>query len=41
MVLKDGKGGGGETYFKKYGEIMMDVVDKKKARREAKKTYRK
>lgn len=37
MVLKDGKGGGGETYFKKYGEIMMDVVDKKKARREAKK----
>lgn len=29
--------GGGEIYFKKYGEIMMDVVDKKKARREAKK----
>lgn len=28
---------GGEIYFKKYGEIMMDVVDKKKARREAKK----
>lgn len=27
----------GEIYFKKYGEIMMDVVDKKKARREAKK----
>lgn len=37
MVLKDGKDGGGEIYFKKYGEIMMDVVDKKKARREAKK----
>nr|DAF44770.1 MAG TPA: Extracellular mutant protein 11 [Podoviridae sp. ct8Lf7] len=34
MVPKDG---GGEIYFKKYGEIMMDVVDKKKARREAKK----
>jgi hypothetical protein len=31
------KGWGGEIYFKKYGEIMMDVVDKKKARREAKK----
>lgn len=25
------KGWGGEIYFKKYGEIMMDVVDKKKA----------
>lgn len=24
------KGWGGETYFKKYGEIMIDVVDKKK-----------
>ena len=34
MVPKDG---GGEIYFKKYGEIMMDVIDKKKARREAKK----
>lgn len=32
-----GGGWGGEIYFKKYGEIMMDVVDKKKARREAKK----
>lgn len=31
------QGWGGEIYFKKYGEIMMDVVDKKKARREAKK----
>lgn len=26
-----------EIYFKKYGEITMDVIDKKKARREAKK----
>lgn len=31
------QGWGGEIYFKKYGEIMMDVVDKKKARCEAKK----
>lgn len=26
------QGWGGEIYFKKYGEIMMDVVDKKKVR---------
>lgn len=33
------KGLGGEIYFKKYGEIIMDMVDKKKkARREAKNT---
>lgn len=35
------KGWGGETYFKKYGEIMVDIVDKKKARREAKKYIKK
>lgn len=27
----------GESYFKKYGEIMMDVVDKKKERQKIKK----
>lgn len=31
------QGWGGETYFKKYGEIMIDIVDKKKARGESKK----
>lgn len=34
------KGWGGEIYFKKYGEIMMDVVDKKKQDVKLK-TYRK
>ena len=35
------KGWDGETYFKKYGEVMVDVVDKKKARRESKKYIKK
>ena len=30
-------GWGGEYYFKKWGEIMLDLVNKRKARREAKK----
>lgn len=30
-------GFGGEAYFKKFGEIMLSLVNKRKARREAKK----
>lgn len=30
-------GWGGESYFKRFGEIMIDLVNKRKARREAKK----
>lgn len=40
-VLKAGKDGGGETYFKKYGEVWIDVVDKKKTRRESKEYIKK
>jgi hypothetical protein len=32
MVLKDGKDGEVKSISKKYGEIMMDVVDKKKSK---------
>lgn len=35
------KGWGGETYFKKYGEVWIDVVDKKKTRRESKEYIKK
>lgn len=34
-------GWGGESYFKRFGEIMISLVDKKKARREAKKLINK
>lgn len=30
-------GWGGESYFKRFGEIMLDLVDKKKIRKEARK----
>lgn len=35
--LKGWCGYGGEQYLRKYGEIMTDLVDKKRARQEAKK----
>lgn len=40
MALKDGKDGGGEIYFKRFGEIMIDCVNKRKARQLIKKQIR-
>lgn len=34
--LKGWCGYGGEVYFKKWGEVMADIVNKKKARRDSK-----
>ena len=35
------KGYGGEVYFVKYGYIMLDIINKKKVRRESKKLINK